>query len=46
VAVSALDEATLPPLINRLEAKVEEVLARRETGPAEVKIEIQDASGE
>jgi GTP-binding protein HflX len=46
VAISALDEATLPPLINRLEAKVEEVLARRETGPAEVKIEIQDASGE
>jgi GTP-binding protein HflX len=46
VAISALDEATLPPLINRLEAKVEELLARRETGPAEVKIEIQDASGE
>ena len=46
VAISALDEATLPPLITRLEAKVEEVLARRETGPAEVEIEIQDASGE
>jgi GTP-binding protein HflX len=31
VAISALDEATLPPLTARLEAKVEEVLIRRET---------------
>ncbi|MGO8763043.1 MAG: GTPase HflX [Desulfobaccales bacterium] len=33
VAISALDENTLPPLMARLESKVEEVLARRETAP-------------
>ena len=43
VAISALDETTLPPLIARLEAKVEEVLARRETGPPEAEPELQDA---
>jgi GTP-binding protein HflX len=46
VAISALDEATLPPLINRLEAKVEQLLARRETGPPAGEPELQDAAGE
>jgi len=35
VAISALEENTLPPLLARLEEKVEEVVARRET-PAPV----------
>jgi hypothetical protein len=46
VAISALTDTTLPPLIARLEAKVEEVLARRETGPPEAESEFQDAAGE
>jgi GTPase len=36
VAISALNESTLPPLIDRLQAKVEEVLARGGTGPPEM----------
>jgi GTP-binding protein HflX len=46
VAISALDETTLPPLIGRLESKVEEVLARRETGPSQAEPELQDAAVE
>jgi len=46
VAISALDENTLPPLMARLEAKVEELLARRETGPPETEPELRDAAGE
>jgi hypothetical protein len=46
VAISALNDATLPPLIARLEATVEEVLARRETGPPEAEPEFQDAAVE
>ncbi len=46
VAISALDEATLPPLMARLEAKVEEVLARRGTGPPEPEQAVQDAAVE
>ncbi len=46
VAISALDEATLPPLMARLEAKVEEVLARRGTGPPEPEQAFQDAAVE
>ncbi len=46
VAISALDDATLPPLINRLEAKVEQLLARRETARPEPEPEFQDAAAE
>jgi GTP-binding protein HflX len=46
IAVSALDEATLPPLIARLSAKVEEVLARREVAPAPAPLHLQDAAAE
>jgi 50S ribosomal subunit-associated GTPase HflX len=46
VAISALDENTLPPLMARLESKVEEVLARRETGPSQAEPELQDAAVE
>jgi GTP-binding protein HflX len=42
VAVSALDPETLPPLIARLEEKVEE-LAEREVGPVLVRPEAQEA---
>ena len=45
VAISAPDDSSLPPLIARLEAKVEELLSRRETGPIEAGPELQDASG-
>ena len=41
VAISAIDDATLPPLIARLEAKVEQLLARRETGLPEAESELQ-----
>ncbi len=46
VAISAVDEATLPPLIARLETKVEEVLSRRQGGSAEAEATLQDAAGE
>jgi GTP-binding protein HflX len=46
VAISALDETTLPPLMARLESKVEAVLARRETGPSQAEPELQDAAAE
>ena len=46
VAISALNDTTLPPLIARLEAKVEGLLARRETGPPEAEPELQDAAVE
>ncbi|MCK9377959.1 MAG: GTPase HflX [Syntrophobacterales bacterium] len=46
VAISAVDEATLPPLIARLETKVEEVLSRRQGGPAIAEATLQDAAGE
>jgi GTP-binding protein HflX len=42
VAISALNAATLPPLIARLEAKVEGLLARQETGPTEAEPEEQN----
>ena len=44
VAISALDDATLRPLIARLEAKVEELLARRETGLPEAEPKLRDAA--
>ena len=40
VAIAAVDEATLPPLINRLEATVEQLLDRRETGQPEAEPEV------
>jgi GTPase len=46
VAISALDEASLPPLIDRLQAKVEKVLARQEPAPAEGEPELPNATGE
>jgi 50S ribosomal subunit-associated GTPase HflX len=46
VAISALDNATLPPLIARLEAEVEQVLDRRQTAQPETGPEFQDAAGE
>jgi GTP-binding protein HflX len=46
VAISALDDTSLPPLIARLEAKVEELLARRKTGPPAAEPELQDAAVE
>jgi len=46
VAISAVDDATLPPLISRLEAKVEQLLARRETTRPEPEPEFQDAAVE
>jgi hypothetical protein len=46
VAISAVDDATLRPLINRLEAKVEQLLARRETARSETEPEFQDAAVE
>jgi len=46
VATSALDEKTLPPLIARLEGKVEEVLARRETVAPEAASALFDAAVE
>jgi len=46
VAIAAVNDATLPPLIARLEAKVEQVLARRETGAPEAEPEFQDAAME
>jgi GTP-binding protein HflX len=42
VAISALNAATLPTLIARLEAKVEGLLARQETGPTEAEPEEQN----
>ena len=45
VAISALNDTTLPPLIARLEAKVEGLLARRETAPR-AEPELQDAAVE
>ena len=41
VAISAVDDATLPPLIARLEAKVEQLLTRREPGRPEAEAEVQ-----
>jgi GTP-binding protein HflX len=41
VAISAVDDATLPPLIKRLEAKVEQLLTRREPGRPEAEAEVQ-----
>jgi 50S ribosomal subunit-associated GTPase HflX len=41
VAISAVDNATLPPLINRLEATVEQLLTRREPGRPEAEAEVQ-----
>jgi GTP-binding protein HflX len=46
VAISALDESTLPPLIARLEDTVEEVVARRERAPRPSAAALQDAAGE
>jgi 50S ribosomal subunit-associated GTPase HflX len=46
VAISAVDESTLPPLIARLEAKVEELLARRETGSPEAHPDFQEVAEE
>ena len=48
VAISAIDESTLPPLINRLEAEVEQVLDRRQTSrpEPEPEPEFQDAAVE
>jgi GTP-binding protein HflX len=46
VAVSALNAATLPPLIARLQSKVEEVLTRREAAPAPAPPHLQDAAVE
>jgi GTP-binding protein HflX len=46
VAISALDEATLPPLIARLEEKVEELLVRRETVAPEAAPAFIDAAVE
>ena len=43
VAVSALDEKTLPPLIARLEEKVEQVALRPEAGLPEVAAALKDA---
>ena len=45
VAISALDEATLPALMARLEDTVEEVMARREAGPP-MPAALQDAAGD
>ena len=42
VAVSALDPDTLPPLIVRLEERVEELEMRPEAGPPEVAFELKD----
>src|SRR5665647_2586911 len=41
VAIAAVDDATLPPLISRLEAGVEQLLSRRETGRREAEPEVQ-----
>jgi GTP-binding protein HflX len=41
VAISAVDDVTLPPLINRLEATVEQLLTRREPGRPEAEAEVQ-----
>ena len=46
VAISAVNDATLPPLISRLEAKVEQLMARRETARPEAEPEFQDAAAE
>jgi hypothetical protein len=46
VAISAVDDTTLRPLIARLEAKVEQLLARRETGVPDPEPEFQDAAVE
>ena len=46
VAISAVDDASLSPLIARLEATVEQLLARRETGRPEAEPEFQDAAVE
>jgi hypothetical protein len=46
VAISALDEATLPPLIARLEDKVEELLVHRETVAPEAAPAFIDAAVE
>ena len=46
VSIAAVDNATLRPLIARLEAKVEQLLARRETGLPEAEPEFQDAAVE
>jgi GTP-binding protein HflX len=45
VAISALDAGTLPALITCLEAKVEEVVGRREQAPPGVAA-LQEAAGE
>jgi len=42
VAVSALDPATLPPLIARLEEKVEEVAARAAAAPPATGTELKE----
>jgi GTP-binding protein HflX len=44
VAISALDKATLPPLIARLEAKVDQLLDRRQTGQPETEPAFQDVA--
>jgi GTP-binding protein HflX len=41
VAISAVDDATLPPLIKRLEATVDQLLTRREPGQPEAEPEVQ-----
>jgi GTP-binding protein HflX len=41
VAISAVDDATLPPLINRLEATVDQLLTRREPGQPETEAEVR-----
>jgi hypothetical protein len=46
VAISAVDDATLPPLINRLEATVEQLLTRRDTGQPKAESEFPDAAVE
>ena len=46
VAISALDETSLPPLMACLESKVEEVLTRRKTSPSQADPELQDAAVE
>jgi len=46
VGISAIDDATLRPLIARLEEKVEQLLARRETGRPEAEPEFQDVGVE
>jgi GTP-binding protein HflX len=46
VAIAAVDSGTLPPLIARLEEKVDEVLGRREAVAAETTPAFQDAAPE